>query len=45
MEELITKYAKYIIEESSTPIDEIEYLIYDLLDSDKKNYKRAVTNI
>ena len=32
----ILKYARWIIEESSNPIDEIEWLVSDLLDTDKR---------
>ena len=42
----ILKYAKWLIEESSNPVSEIEWLITDLLDTDKREeYKNMLDYI
>ena len=42
----IKKYAYFILEESSNPVDEIEFLVSELLDTDKKDeYKKMLDYI
>jgi len=42
----ILKYARWILEESSNPVSEIEFLVSELLDTDKKDeYKKMLDYI